>query len=182
MSKSILIPVSQGTEEMEAVIIADLLRRAGLDVIIVGEFDIIKCSNNVRILPDILIEELDINDEFDGVIIPGGSTGVKNLSENEVIVELIKRQFKSDRLLGAICAAPLLLAEHKIIPLTTAITSHPSVKTQLMDFNYMDNPVVIDKNLVTSRGAGTAIQFALTIVEILKGQEKANKVAEAIVF
>lgn len=182
MSKSILIPVSQGTEEMEAVIIADLLRRAGLDVQIVGEYDIIKCSNNVRILPDILIEELDSNGEFDAIIIPGGSTGVKNLSENETIVALVKKQFTSGKLLGAICAAPLLLAEHKIIPLATAITSHPSVKTQLMDYNYMDNPVVVDKNLVTSRGAGTAIQFALTLVEILKGQEKANKVAESIVF
>lgn len=182
MSKSILIPVSQGTEEMEAVIVADILRRASLDVQIVGEFDIIKCSNNVRLLPDILVEELDINGEFEAIIIPGGSTGVKNLSENETIVKVVKKHFASGRLLGAICAAPLLLAEHKIIPFTTAITSHPSVKTQLMDYNYMDNPVVVDKNLITSRGAGTAIQFALTIVEILKGQEKANKVAEAIVF
>jgi DJ-1 family protein len=182
MDKSILVPISSGTEEIEAVVIINLLRRAGVSVKIAGDNEIVSGSRKIRMLPDLLIENIRNDMNYDGIIIPGGSTGVKHLSENNQLIDIIKRHYKNGALIGAICAAPIIFSIHKFIDKKTVLTSHPSVRAELGEFKYVEQAVVVDKNIITSRGAGTAIQFTLTIIEMLGGQELANKIANDIVF
>ncbi len=182
MDKSILVPISSGTEEIEAVVIIDLLRRAGISVKVAGENEIITCSRKVRILPDIFIENITQDMKFDGIVIPGGGSGVKHLSENNHLIDIIKTHYKNGALIGAICAAPIIFSIHKFIDKNTILTSHPSVRPELSEFKYIEQAVVVDKNIITSRGAGTSIQFTLTIIEMLGGQELANKIANDIMY
>ncbi len=182
MDKSVLIPVSQGTEEMEAVIIIDLLRRAGLNVKIAGDNDIITCSRRVRLLPDIFIDDIDPDDEFDIIIFPGGATGAKNLMENNYLESITRAHASRGKLIGAICAAPLILDHYRILNKDSKITSHRSVKVQLMKYDYCDDEVVVDGNIITSHGAGTAIQFALRIIEMVINKSKSDAIARDIML
>ncbi|MFA6572351.1 MAG: DJ-1 family glyoxalase III [Bacteroidota bacterium] len=182
MGKTVLVPLAKGSEEMEAVIIIDILRRAGLNVIVTGENDIITCSRGVKIIPDILISDIENDTLFDAIVIPGGAFGTSNLIKNQTLEEMLIQHAKKNKIIGAICAAPTILAEKKILPEGTQITSHPSVKKQLEHLNYSENDVVISDNFVTSRGAGTAIKFALIIVEMLQGTEVSAKISKDIVY
>ncbi len=182
MDKNVLIPISQGTEEMEAVIIIDLLRRAGFQVKVAGDNDIITCSRRVRLLPDISIDDIETDDEFDIIIFPGGQTGTKNLMENACLESITKAHAGKGKLIGAICAAPLILDQFKILKKDAKITSHPSAKVQLMKYDYSEDEVVVDGNIITGRGAGTAIQFVLKIIEIVVSEAKSNAIAKDIVF
>jgi DJ-1 family protein len=181
MSKLILIPISDGTEEMEAVIIADILRRAGALVTIAGLSTRITCSRGIMIIPDILLEDIDDNATFDAIIIPGGLKGVDNLSKSIKLKKIIEFN-RSKSLIAAICAAPLILKEFEIININHKITCHPSLKENFSEFNYSDEKVVIDDNIITSRGAGTTFEFSFKILEQLFGEELADKIASDIVF
>lgn len=178
----ILVPIANGSEEMEVVIIIDILRRAGLNVIIAGESDIITCSRNIKIIPDILITNLNPETKYDAIILPGGLIGTKNLLSNSIIKDLLIRHKKANLLIGAICAAPTILAEHKILNPNQKITSHPSCKNQLSSYNYSDDHVVFDNNIITSRGAGTAFDFSLKVIEYFFDKKKAIEIANSIVY
>ena len=182
MSKNVLVPIAHGSEEIEAVIIIDILRRAGINVKIAGEHEIITCSRGVKIIPDIIIANLDLNEEFDAVILPGGTKGTVNLIKNEIIVEILKKQSKRNGLIGAICAAPIILSEHNILKPGQKVTSHPSIQESLITYSYQEQRVIYDNGIITSRGPGTAFEFALYIVELLTGPETAIKIAQDIVF
>ncbi|MEI6090042.1 MAG: DJ-1 family glyoxalase III [bacterium] len=182
MYKSVLVPISQGTEDIEAVVIIDLLRRANYNVLVAGDAEIITCSNGVRIIPDKHIDEIPDNTEFDAIIIPGGMKGIDNLDLSEKLEFLLERHNKAGRLIGAICAAPLLLLSKQLLPEGVALTSHPDIKDSFAKFNYREENVVISGNLITSRGVGTAIDFALAIIESLKGKELAEQIAKKIVY
>lgn len=182
MDIKVLIPVAHGSEEMEAIIVIDMLRRAGISVKVAGENDIITCSRGVKILADSLIEDIELDDEFDAIVIPGGAVGTQRLTENEHLRKIIALHNSKGKLIGAICAAPTLLSEHKLISTDTMITSHPSVKSQLDSYNYKDDIVVEDKNIITSRGAGTAFDFALAIINRLINRETSLKITNDIVY
>jgi DJ-1 family protein len=182
MSNTILVPISHGTEEMEAVIVIDLLRRAGLKILVVCDTEIAACSRDVKILPDKMMSELYDHESFKAIIIPGGAIGVRRLSENKKFISLLSKHIQENRLVGAICAAPALLAENKLLPQGLNLTSHPSVKIQLLDYKYHDQAVVVDANFVTSQSAGTAIAFALTLIQLLKNPVTADKVAKEILL
>jgi len=182
MYKSILVPISQGTEDVEAVVIIDLLRRANYNVLVAGDAEIITCSNGVRIIPDKHIDEIPDNSEFDAIIIPGGMQGIDNLDLSEKLEFLLERHNTAGRLIGAICAAPLLLLSKSLLPKGISLTSHPSLKDSFADFDYHDEKVVISGNLITSQGVGTAIDFALAFIESLKGKEFAEQIAKKIVY
>ncbi|MGA2297801.1 MAG: DJ-1 family glyoxalase III [FCB group bacterium] len=182
MGKTVLVPIAQGCEEMEAVIIIDMLRRAGVEVIVGGENDISTCSRGLKIVSDLLIDDIDESQVFDAIVIPGGSVGVNNLSKNQHFEDLLKIHSKRNGVIAAICAAPTLLAEKKIIPLNSNITSHPSFKNQFQQFIYVNEKVVFDNNLITSRGAGTAFEFSLSLIELLVNKETAEKIANDIVL
>lgn len=182
MDKNILVALAHGTEEMEAVTIIDLLRRAGLNVKVAGENEIITCSRGVKILPDIQIEDIPEDKFFDIIIIPGGINGTKNLTENQHLEKIIKKARVRGTILAAICAAPTLLSAHGILKPETKVTSHPSVKSQLLHYDYVNDNVVESDGIVTSRGAGTAIEFSLKLIELLVGKETAMRIANDIVY
>ena len=182
MDIKVLVPVAQGTEDMEAVIIIDLLRRAGINVKVAGENEIITCARGIKIIPDILIRKLASDDYFDAIIIPGGSEGTHNLLENDKFISILKNQHEKGRLIGAICAAPSILSFHKILTTETNVTSHPSVKSQLINCQYVDEDVVVSGNIITSKAAGTATDFALKIIEILADLDTAHQIADEIYY
>ncbi|TAL68595.1 MAG: DJ-1/PfpI family protein [Bacteroidetes bacterium] len=182
MSKNVLLVITHGSEEMEAVIIIDILRRAGLNLKVAGEHEIVTCSRGTKLIPDLLISNIDINDEYDAIIIPGGTKGTLNLTKNEKLIEMLRKQRAGKGLIGAICAAPMILSEHNILKPGQKVTSHPSVKESLITYSYMEQRVIYDEGIITSRGAGTAIEFALYLVELLVDPESAIKIAQDIVL
>lgn len=181
MDISLLVPIAHGTEELEAVAIIDIARRAGFRVLVAGESDNIICSRGVRIAPDCCWRELDESELFDAVILPGGAEGVERFLQSEDIEHLVRRHAAEGALLGAICAAPLALHHFRVLPSSCALTSHPSVADQLRQYDYRTDRVVESGRIITSRGAGTAVEFSLAIVSALAGEEHARRIAERIV-
>lgn len=182
MEKTVLIPIAYGNEELEAVTVIDLLRRADIKVIVAGENDMVTFSRGVKIIPDVLLSEIAEYETYGAIVLPGGGQGVDNFLENEHLLEIVKYNIKKKNLICAICAAPLFLTQNKLIDETVKITSFPDVKSELNHNNYSEESVVVSGNFITSRGAGTAIDFALKIIETMTDKKTANKVAEEIVY
>jgi DJ-1 family protein len=182
MNKKVLVPIAHGTEEMEAVIIIDMLRRAGLNVKVAGENEIITCSRGVKIIPDAIIHKLEPNEEFDAIVIPGGLEGTENLSNDDRFIEILTHNFENGSIIAAICAAPVILLRNRLLKADNIITSHPSVSNLFSEIEYSEDRVVINDNIITSRGAGTAFEFSLAVIELLRDKETANTVAEQIVL
>lgn len=178
-----LVPIAQGTDDAEAVIIINLLRRAGISVKIAGENQIVTCSKGVKIIPDMMLYQLDDNMRFDCVVIPGGAEGVENLSNNERFCSVLSTLHSNGALIGAVCSAPLVLDFCKILKPESMITSHPAARKHLdTKYSYSDEDVVVDGKIITSRGIGTTIPFVLKIIETLAGKETRDKIAESIVY
>ena len=146
MSKSVLIPIAHGSEETELVTIADILRRADIKVTIAGDSDIVTCSRGVKIIPDILLKNVGLDIVYDAVVLPGGLDGTQNLLNNIYFQDILQDHNKSNRLIGAICAAPIILAELRIMPRGAGITGHPSIKNQLSQYSYSDDSTVVSSN------------------------------------
>lgn len=182
MDKKILIPVAGGSEELETITILNLLRRAEARVVLAGVNEITTCARNTKLIPDKLIESISHYDVWDAIIIPGGRKGVNELAENDTIQEIVTDHFNSGKLLGLICAAPTLLKRYKLIDKGMLITSNPGLKFEFKEHNYTEENVAIHNNLITSRGAGTAIEFTLKLIEILFDKDKKEKVAQEIVY
>jgi len=178
----VLVMIAHGSEEMEAVTIIDILRRAGLSVIVGGDNEIVTCSRGIRIIPDMQLEQISENDTFEMIVIPGGNDGVLNLISDPNTERILNMHLDRNGFIAAICAAPSLLAEFNLLPDDIALTSHPSVNHLLNEYTYLEESVVIDRNFITSRGAGTAIEFSLSLVEILVDSEKAERIAKDILF
>ena len=182
MTKTVLVPIAQGSEEMECVIVIDMLRRAGIKVVVVSDLDIVTCSRGVKIIPDILFRNMEQNETFDATVLPGGADGTENLRKNEFLIEMLRNYYKQGKMIAAICAAPSIIAFHNIVKKGIPMTSHPSVKKQLSEFNYMEDKVVVYDNVISSRGAGTAFEFSLTLIKKLVGEDKAKEIASAIIY
>lgn len=173
-----LLILAEGAEEMEAVITADVLRRAEIDVTIAGLDgpEPIRCSRNVVVKPDTSLDDATSTTCYEAVILPGGLKGAQNLAGSAKVKRLLEEQQKSGRFIAAICAAPTALLSHKICT-GKLLTSHPSVKNQLSDsYKYSEDRVVRDGALITSRGPGTAFEFGLALVEALQGKEKRDSI------
>ncbi len=179
---TILVPISNGTEDMEAVIIIDMLRRAGLDVTVAGDGDMVTCARGTRIIPDMAIDSIDDDDWYDAIVLPGGSVGVSNMIDNDSLAHILARHRNKKRLIGAICAAPRVLHEFGLLKAGATITSHPSVAEDLKVYAYSQDRVVEDDNIITSRGAGTAFEFALILIQRLTDDATATRVATDIVL
>ena len=182
MEKRVLVPIADGTEEIEAVCIIDVLRRAGAEVVVasVGE-QTVACSRGVRIVADQLIGDCKAG-AFDMIVLPGGVPGAQNLRDSADLTELLKKQAGAGALYGAICASPaVVLQAHGLLENRRA-TSHPGFTDQLDPNDAIENRVVVDGNCITSRGPGTALEFALTLVELLYGKKKAQEVGEPMVL
>ena len=178
---TVLIPVAAGVEEIEAVTVIDVLRRAGCEVLCAGVdgSDPITCSRGVVLIPDVALSEV-IDRSFDLVALPGGGGNTERLLKEPALLDLLRERFRRGLRVAAICAAPRVLAEAGIAS-EIALTSHPGVREQLGTVGeYREEPVVEDRNVVTSRGAGTAMAWALHLVERLVGPERRREVESGL--
>lgn len=183
---SALILIANGTEEIEAVVTIDILRRADFKVTIasVENASFIVCSRFVKIVPDIALSDLSIQEQrnFDILVLPGGLIGAETFQTSDLVQKLLEYYLsddqKSKRHVGMICAAPIALLPNRLAKNST-ITCYPSFKDQMRDAGYIldDAKVVLDGNLITSQGPGTSFVFALQIVETLVSREKREKAA-----
>ncbi len=177
----VLIPLADGVEEMEFVIIVDVLRRAGWEVVSAGlKAGVVKASRGVQLVPDVLWERIDISD-FDGLVFPGGSGGTDILKRDVRVLEAIRSFDLAQKWVAAVCAGPLVLQAAGILE-GRKVTCHPGVVDQLTVTDRIDQPVVVDGHLVTSQGPGTSFLFALTLVGIVENKQKAVMLAAEMVL
>lgn len=178
----VLVPLAQGCEELEAITITDLLVRAGISVTTCGlDEHPVKASRGTTIIPDTSINDV-MAETFDLIVLPGGLPGADHLRDNVQLQTLMKKQAEENKYLAAICAAPKALAQAGLLDGKTA-TSYPGVLEALDNKNISisTRAVEIDGNIVTSRGPGTAMEFALTLIELLEGKEKRDEVNRQLV-
>jgi len=176
-----LVPLADGCEEIEAVTIIDLLRRAGVDVTTAGLTPgIVTASRGVKLEPDTVLDAV-MDHDFDLIVLPGGGGGADRLRADARILDMLKRQARAGRWLAAICAAPKVLAAAGLLDGRQA-TSFPGhlEGLEIPDLGYSEQPVVRDGNLLTSRGPGTAMDFALALIEVLEGAGKRDEVEAAL--
>ena len=181
MTKRVLVPIADGTEELEAVTLIDVLRRAGADVTVasVGELQI-TASRGVRLVADTSIAAC-VDERFELVVLPGGMPGAERLRDSAPLKEILLRQREAGRLYGAICAAPaVVLQTHGLLEGRRA-TCHPAFVDRLGRPDATESRVVVDGSCATSRGPGTALEFALRLVALLFGEDKAREVAAPMV-
>jgi len=178
MAKTALVPIADGTEEMEAVILIDVLRRADTEVTVASAGELqVTASRGVKIVADALIRDC-AGKSYDLIALPGGLPGAEHLRDCETLVELLKQQRQAGRLYGAICASPAVaLAHHGLLDDKKA-TCYPGLQDKLPDASESEKRVVADGNCVTSQGPGTALDFALVLVERLHGSDKAQAIAQ----
>ncbi|MCW8851126.1 MAG: DJ-1/PfpI family protein [Gammaproteobacteria bacterium] len=178
----VLVPLAQGCEELEAITITDLLVRAGISVTTCGLDDMpVKASRGTTIIPDTSIDKV-MDETYDLIVLPGGLPGADHLRDNDLLQLLLKKQAKENKYLAAICAAPKALAKAGVLDGKTA-TSYPGTLESLGNnaIKISQNAVEIDGNIVTSRGPGTAMDFALTLIELLEGRTKRDEVNQQLV-
>jgi len=174
---SVLVPLAEGCEELEAVTVIDLLRRADIEVVTAGlKPGPVTASRGVVLLPDTTLDEA-LHREFDMVVLPGGMPGADHLDNDPRIRELLSRMAGAGRFTAAICAAPKVLGGAGLLRGRRA-TSFPGFldKMALPEVEYVRDPVVQDGKVITSRGPGTAMDFALHLIESLAGREKREAV------
>jgi 4-methyl-5(b-hydroxyethyl)-thiazole monophosphate biosynthesis len=170
MTKRVIVPLADGFEEIEAVSIIDVLRRAGVEVVTAAIVKKnVQGAQGVTIIADEHIEEIN-PDTFDMIILPGGLPGAEHLRDNAKVINIIKEFHERQKLVGAICAAPIAL--HRAGAIEGAYTCYPSFEKQITKEGYTsEQKVVQNGNVITSRGPATAICFALSIVKELVGEK-----------
>lgn len=179
--KRINIFLADGFEEVEAFTVVDILRRAGarIDMVSVTKDLAVRSSHGVEVKADKLFEEADR--DADLLVLPGGMPGTLSLKAHEGLAGLLKEFYGEGKYIAAICAAPTVFGSLGFLEGRRA-TCYPSMEDGLIGAEKVTDPVVADGNVITSRGVGTAIPFALVLVEILLGKNKAEEVKQAIVF
>ena len=170
--KKVCVLLADGFEEIEGLTVVDLLRRAKIYV------------DTVSIMDDYIVHGahgINVQKEFDMVVLPGGMPGTLNLKEHDGVRYVVKQYAKEGRFVGAICAAPTILKSLGLLEGRRA-TCYPGVEDEMENVILTETAVVVDDNIITSQGVGTAIDFALKLIEVLDGEEKAKEIAESIVF
>ena len=181
MSK-IAVFLAQGFEEIEALTVVDLARRAGIDTRMVSISDErrIVGSHEIAVEADACIADTDFA-ALDMIVLPGGMPGTTNLEACDALCAQVRAFLENGKRVSAICAAPGILGRMGLLDGKTAVC-YPSVEPDLKGAAIPQKEVAVDGNLITSRGMGTAITFALAIVEALCGEEKAKALGENIVY
>ena len=181
MKKSACVLVADGSEEMEVVIAVDVLRRAGIGVFLAGVGDetrMVTASRGVRIAPDGAWDPAEAS-RFDALIVPGGIGGAQTMRRDESIKQAVREFLGAGKIVASLCAGPTVLHDAGVLVGRT-YTSHPSVRAELTSGSWVDRPVVSDGSIVTSQAPGTAIAFALTLVELLDSRESAQRISEGM--
>ena len=176
----VLIPLADGCEELEAVTVIDLLRRAGIEVTVAGlKPGTVQASRGVQLVPDTTLDAA-LQHDYDMVVLPGGLPGATHLREDPRIIALLQKMAAAGRYTAAICAAPRVLAEAGVLQGKQA-NCYPGTLDGLSGVNVSSAPVVRDGKVVTSRGPGTAMDFALELIEVLVGGDTRREVEAGLV-
>lgn len=183
MMTSAYVFLADGFEEIEAITPIDLLRRAGVEVttISIGDSLEVKGSHGVTVIADRLFSGVETSPLPSAVVLPGGGEGAKNLANHEGLVSLIKKQFSEGALVAAICASPAVVLSKCGVLEGKNWTCYPGMEKDLSCGTHRPERVVCDGNLITSRGAGTAIEFSLALIERLVSKAASEKIRAAIV-
>lgn len=172
---SVLVPLAQGCEEIEAVTIIDILRRARIEVVSAGlDPHPVRASRGVMLLPDMTLEAA-LSRTFDMIVLPGGQPGTNHLKADARILALLGQMADQGKYIAAICAAPSVLAAAGLLD-DRAATAFPGALAPYPRVNQQSAAVLVDDRIITSRGPGTAMDFALTLVELLLGQAQRAEV------
>jgi 4-methyl-5(b-hydroxyethyl)-thiazole monophosphate biosynthesis len=178
----VYVHLADGFEEIEALTVVDLLRRAGIETWTVSMTERlpVKGSHEIKVIADVLFEDA-VYSNCDMIVLPGGNPGFKNLDAHEGLLEKIYSFNNQGKWLAAICAAPSVLGHAGVLEGKKA-TCYPGLEKELTGADFVTDPVVSDQKVITSRGASTAIAFALKIIEELKGKEKSEEIAKGILY
>lgn len=186
MMPKVLVPLAQGCEELEAVTIIDLLRRADIEVITAGLESgaapvPVRASRGTVLVPDCTLDAV-LEEDFDMIVLPGGLPGADHLDRDPRVRALLVRHADNGRYTAAICAAPKVLANAGLLDGRTA-TAYPGAvaASDYPRVQFIDVPVAVDGKVVTSRGPGTALDFALQLIALLVGEERRQAVEAALV-
>jgi 4-methyl-5(b-hydroxyethyl)-thiazole monophosphate biosynthesis len=174
---NVLVPLAQGCEELEAVTVVDLLRRAAIEVVTAGlDEQPVRASRGLVLLPDMSLE-MALQQDYDMIVLPGGLQGADNLGDDERIIDCLRSMSAAGKYTAAICAAPRVLAKAGLLDGKQA-TSYPGAleTDSIPGLDYQDTAIVMDGTVITSRGPGTAMDFALSLVELLAGKQKRDEV------
>ena len=179
--KTALVPLAQGCEELEAITITDILARAGIKVTTVGlDNQLVVASRGAVLKPDTCLNDVTEN-RYDLIALPGGLPGADYLASSELLLNMLKTQYKSSRTVAAVCAAPKALAMAGILT-KHRYTCYPTSLDELnLSTPSTNEAVEIDGNVITGRGPGVALDFALALVSELLGEQKKQEVEAALV-
>ncbi|HOP62151.1 MAG TPA: DJ-1/PfpI family protein [Spirochaetota bacterium] len=167
----IIVPLAEGFEEIEAVTIIDTLRRAGVDTVTASlNKQVVTGAHGIPVTADSV---LGSDENFSGIVLPGGMPGSTNLKNDQRIISLIQKIYNKGGVAAALCAAPIVLAEAGILN-GKKYTCYPGFEDEIGKNNYLSEPVITDGNIITGKGPACALPFALKITEILKGKEVAE--------
>jgi len=173
--KNVLVLFAEGSEELEAITVVNILRRAGVTVTLAGlHAGALQGSRGVTILPDSTLDQA-LAHSYDMVVLPGGQPGTNNLKADARVLQLVQKMAQQGKFVAAICAAPSVLAAAGLLDDKRA-TSFPGALNAFPQVQQQHAAVVEDGKLITSRGPGTAMDFALTLVELLTGHAKRAEV------
>jgi 4-methyl-5(b-hydroxyethyl)-thiazole monophosphate biosynthesis len=177
------MPLAEGFEELEAVTVLDVLRRGGIEVTTAGldGGDPVTGARGTQVVPDASLDEA-MEQDFEMVTLPGGKPGVERLKRDDRVKRLLEQYDRKGKYISGICAAPSILAAQGYLE-GRQVTSNPNFENQvrLGDVDYVEDPVVVDGPVVTSRGPGTAMEFGLKLVEMLAGDAVREEVENGLV-
>ena len=181
MEKRVLVPLAEGFEMVEALSVVDVLRRGNIqvDTASLGDSLQVTSSHGVTVIADTLLSDC-LGQVYDLIALPGGIPGAENLKNSAELAGLLKKQMEEDRLYGAICASPAVVLEHHGMLDGKKATCHPGFVAQLSSQEHTGEKVVVDGNCITSRGAGTSIDFALELLARLAGEEARQTVKQGL--
>ena len=182
MEHKLAICMADGCEEIEGLTVVDLLRRAEIvvDMVSINADRRVTGSHGIAFEADTTAASADWS-AYDGIILPGGMPGTTNLKQNAFVRKAVQDYDRAGKLVAAICAAPTVLADCGVLQ-GRAATCYPGLEDQLAGAETSPDPVVIDGHIVTSRGVGTAIPFALALVACLKDRKTADELSGKIVY
>ena len=182
MSKKVYIFLADGFEDIEGLTVVDLLRRAGVDIrtVSIKNTKEVQTAHGICLLTDEVFGEVDFSDA-DMLVLPGGMPGTNKLMDCEKLSEWLNEFARNGKYLAAICAAPSILGVNGLLAGKRA-TCFPGFEDKLLSAHYECKPVVVDGNIITSRGLGTAIEFSAAIITCILGEEAADSILEKIVY